>query len=154
MRKSIIGIAVATALAITSYARAAHFIAEPGLWRGSSKMESNGQSIPMKSRDRCVTAKEMDDEMKKLSQGPMHNTPEETCKKIKFEQTYSTIKWRVECTGKMQMDGDGSVVFDSASHYTGTVTMTGNMMGRPINNVIHLEGQRIGACTGNEKEGN
>jgi len=154
MRKNILGIAVATVLATASFARAAHFIAEPGLWRGTSKMESNGQNIPMRSHDHCVTAKEMDDEMKKFSQGPMRNTPEETCKKVKFEQTYSTIKWRVECTGKMQMEGDGSVVFDSGSHYTGTVTMTGNMMGRPINNVVHLEGQRIGACTGNENEPN
>jgi len=152
MRKGIMGIAVATALATASIARAAHFIAEPGLWRGTSKMESSGQTVPMRTHDHCVTAKEMDDEMKKLSQGPTNNSPEETCEKIKFEQTYSTLKWQVKCTGQMEMEGDGSVVFDSGSHYTGTVTMTGNMMGRPMNNVIHLEGQRIGACTGTDKD--
>jgi len=154
MRKSILGMAVATALAFTSIARATEFIAEPGMWRGTTTIERDGRKMPPQTHDHCVTAKEMDDEMKKLSQGPINSSPEETCKKVKFEQTYKSIKWRVECTGRMAMNGDGSIMFDSGRHYTGTVTMTGNMMGRPINNIIHLEGQRISACTGNEKEEN
>jgi Protein of unknown function (DUF3617) len=152
MRKSTIAAALAVTFGLSVTARAADFIAEPGLWRGTVIVERDGQKMPAKIHDHCVTPKEMDDSLKNLAQGPIRNTPEETCKKTKFEQTKSTLNWRIECTGKMTMNGDGAIAFDSPQHYTGTVTMTGNMMGHPINNVVHLEGQRISACTGNEKD--
>lgn len=52
----------------------------------------------------------------------------------------------------MKIGGDGSILFDSPQHYTGTIKMAGDMMGHPVNNVVHLEGRRIGACTGKEPD--
>jgi hypothetical protein len=150
IRKSIL--ATAMIIVMVTAVRAADFVAQPGMWRATVRIERDGQMMAPQTHDHCASAKEMHDDWSQLSQRPMRNSPDETCTRTKFQQTSSSIHWSVECTGKMKMAGDGAIVFDSPQHYSGTITMAGNMMGHPVNNVVHLEGRRIGACTAGEPD--
>lgn len=150
IRKSMFALAMVVAAVTTS--SAVDLIAQPGMWRATVQLERNGQMMAPESHDHCATAKEMHDDWSNISKSPMRNSPEETCKRTKFAQTSNSIQWSVECTGRMKMAGDGSILFDSPQHYTGTIKMAGDMMGHPVNNVVHLEGRRIGACTGKEPD--
>jgi Protein of unknown function (DUF3617) len=45
------------------------------------------------------------------------------------------------------MVSEGSIKFDSPTHYTGTIKMNGSANGAPITNSLTMEGTRLGACT-------
>ena len=45
------------------------------------------------------------------------------------------LKWRLQCTGQIDMDVAGEFVFDNPEHYTATVTARSSMMGRVMNSI-------------------
>ena len=71
---------------------------------------------------------------------------EENCQRTSFRETSSAVDWKYECTGKFSISRSGSIKFDTASHYTGILKMTGNMMGQMIDESSIMEGTRLGAC--------
>lgn len=68
------------------------------------------------------------------------------CKVSNYEQAGDIISYRMECTGQMQMSGDGKIQMLPDSGIHGTIHVTGNASGRPMTMDMVFEGQRIGAC--------
>ena len=49
--------------------------------------------------------------------------------------------------GSIRITNQGSITFDNPQHYSGTVTLSGTILGYPINDVVHVEGEHEAACT-------
>jgi hypothetical protein len=155
MRQTIFSglIAIAT-LAVASLGWAGALKVDPGMWKTSMTLHHGATAALPQIRTHCVTQKDIDD----FANGLMlksENFPAESCQRTSFHESASEVDWKYECTGRATITREGSIKFDTTSHYTGTLKMTGTMMGtNMLNTVIDessvMEGTRIGACTGKE----
>jgi hypothetical protein len=137
--------AIATALVLV-VAVAAHADGlQAGQWKVVSKPENNGIAGPQMENMRCLT----EDDVKDLDRtfSPVSRTTNSTCERTEHESTSQRLKWRLQCTGQLDMDVAGEFLFDNPQHYTATVTARSSMIGRMLNDVrTAIEGQRVGEC--------
>ena len=137
--------AIATALVLVAAVAAHADGLQAGQWKVVSKPENNGVSGPQMENMRCLT----EDDVKDLDRtfSPVSRTTNSTCERTEHESTLQRLKWRLQCTGQLDMDVAGEFLFDSPQHYTATVTARSSMMGRVLNDVrTAIEGQRVGEC--------
>jgi Protein of unknown function (DUF3617) len=118
---------------------------QAGQWKVVSKPENNGMAGPQVENMRCLTEEDVKDLDRTFS--PVSRTTNSTCERTEHESTPQRLKWRLQCTGQLDMDVAGEFLFDSPQHYTARVTARSSMMGRVLNDVrTAIEGQRIGEC--------
>jgi hypothetical protein len=118
---------------------------QAGQWKVLSKPENNGMAGPQVENMRCLTEEDVKDLDRTFS--PVSRTTNSTCERTEHESTPQRLKWRLQCTGQLDMDVAGEFLFDSPQHYTARVTARSSMMGRVLNDVrTAIEGQRIGEC--------
>jgi hypothetical protein len=136
---------IATALVLVAVAGVHADGLQAGQWKVVSKPENNGIAGPQMENMRCLT----EDDVKDLDRtfSPVSRTTNSTCERTEHESTSQRLKWRLQCTGQLDMDVAGEFLFDSPQHYTATVTARSSMMGRMLNDVrTTIEGQRVGEC--------
>jgi hypothetical protein len=118
---------------------------QAGQWKVVTKPQNNGVAGPPLQNMRCLSATDVNDLEKTFS--PVSRTTNSTCEQTEHESSPQRLKWRLQCTGQIDMDVAGEFVFDSPEHYTATVTARSSMMGRVMNDVhTVIEGQRVGDC--------
>ncbi len=118
---------------------------QPGLWRVINKPEINGSVGPTTQNMRCLTAADVADLDKTFS--PVSRTVNSTCERVEHEFTPQRLKWRLQCTGQIDMDVAGEFIFDASDHYTGLVAARSSMAGRLMQEVrTQIEGQWTGEC--------
>jgi Protein of unknown function (DUF3617) len=118
---------------------------QAGQWQVITKPQNNGVAGPPLQNMRCLSATDVGDLEKTFS--PVSRTTNSTCEQTEHEASPQRLKWRLQCTGQIDMDVAGEFVFDSPEHYTATVTARSSMMGRVMNDVhTVIEGQRVGDC--------
>jgi len=127
-------------LTVPPLATAGEFMALPGLWKTTERLEGPVQQAPA-VRWHCV--EEALDPWSAYAQIAL--PAGDMCRQTKSERTGTTLSWTVECQGPIALVGN--IVFDSASHYRGEVELSGTFMGYPVSNRISVEGQRYAACT-------
>jgi hypothetical protein len=136
---------IATALVLVAVAGVHADGLQAGQWKVVSKPENNGIAGPQMENMRCLT----EDDVKDLDRtfSPVSRTTNSTCERTEHESTSQRLKWRLQCTGQLDMDVAGEFLFDSPQHYSATVTARSSMMGRMLNDVrTAIEGQRVGEC--------
>jgi hypothetical protein len=136
---------IATALVLVAPVAARADGLQAGRWKVVTKPENNGVAGPQMENMRCLT----EDDVKDLDRtfSPVSRTTNSTCERTEHESTSQRLKWRLQCTGQLDMDVAGEFLFDSPQHYTATVTARSSMMGRMLNDVrTAIEGQRVGEC--------
>src|SRR3954464_12740752 len=115
-----LGASVATALVLVA-AMAVHADGlQAGQWKVVSKPENNGIAGPQMENMRCLTEDDVKDLARTFS--PVSRTTNSTCERTEHESTSQRLKWRLQCTGQLDMDVAGEFLFDSPQHYTATVT--------------------------------
>jgi Protein of unknown function (DUF3617) len=137
--------ALLCALAAPAVAGAAETSIEPGQWKVTTNTTMNGGTLPPQVKARCLSAEQAGDVGKTF--GPTIGTVNSNCERMEFEPTGRTLKWRLKCTGQMDMDVAGVFNFDSPKHYTAIILTRGYMAGALTNDVkTELEGEYVGAC--------
>lgn len=136
-------IALAALFALSPRANAAEG-PTPGLWKVTTRVSRNGATLKPDSHTSCVSADQLKDPGKSLM--PAQSSPEEKCARTQYEWTGRKLSWRIECTGRMAMNGGGNIDFDSPEHYTGKITSAGSFNGHDFDSTIMLEGERLGEC--------
>ena len=135
-------------LGLAALAAAAGALADgiaPGLWRVINKPTINGTVGPTAQNMRCLTAEEVADLDKTFS--PVSRTVNSECERVEHEFSPQRLKWRLQCTGQVDMDVAGEFIFDASDHYTGLVTARSSMLGQPMQEIrTEVEGQRTGEC--------
>src|SRR5262245_28045242 len=135
----------ACGLALGPFQGAAAEGIQPGLWRVINKPVINGTAGQRTQNIRCLSAADVADLDKTFS--PVSRTVNSECERVEHEFTPRRLKWRLECTGQIDMEVAGEFIFDASDHYTGVVTARSSMAGRPMQDVrTEIEGQWTGEC--------
>jgi len=126
------GLAVALILAAAQTGAADGLRA--GQWRTINSPEIDGVAGPVQQSIRCLTPEAVAD-------------LDKTCERVEHESTPQRLKWRLQCTGQIDMDVAGEFTFDSPEHYTAVITARSFMLGRLMQSIrTSVEGQRVGDC--------
>jgi hypothetical protein len=114
-----------------------------GLWEITMRNDIAGQKpIPPISMKRCVTSKEIADLQAKASKPPGG----ENCKVQEAKSGGGSSTWRVECTGKMTMKGEGTVTSTGDTYsMQSRMTMT-TPEGKSMEITSSMTGKRLGEC--------
>ena len=130
-------------LALAPGLPADEFAGIPGLWKTTLRAERPGVTKPPLIQWHCVA--EASSPWVAFAQ--LDVPPQAPCKQTDFKREETSLTWRLECTGQFAIINQGSIKFDKPSHYTGTVTLGGTILGYPINDVVQVEGEHEAACT-------
>jgi hypothetical protein len=116
-----------------------------GEWKLTETMVMNGDKTPPQTRTRCLSAEQAGDTATTFS--PEYRTVNSGCERVEFNSTATALRWRMKCTGQMDMDVSGDFSFDTPKHYTATIVSKGAMAGREfVNTSVSIEGEHIGEC--------
>ena len=135
--------------------------AQPGLW----KLEATSGSLRVPVTQ-CVTGKDMADPQRVANVfghpfNPMTNRrsdpgyhtlaeqAQQTCEYRDEKEAPDSLTFKLQCKGSFSSTEEGSLKFDTPSHYSGVFTFVGDdeMDVRPASPTISTEGSRIGDCT-------
>ena len=117
---------------------------QAGYWKVTSTPEINGAGAPANERMRCLTAAEVADLGKTFS--PEASTVNASCERTAHELTPTSLKWRLACTGQIDMDVAGAFSFDTPQHYSAEVRSQMTMAGQTMQSRVKIEGERVGEC--------
>lgn len=118
------------------------FMAMPGLWKTTLKSQPASKSKPQ-TLWHCVD--ENADPW--ISFAQLQPPDHESCVRKSYTRTATFLKWELDCSGPFTAINEGSINFDAATHYSGTIRIRGTFMGYPTDDVIEVDGHRIAACT-------
>ena len=134
---------VALVLAVSSHAMADGLLA--GQWATVQSAEIDSVVGPVQRGTRCLTPEAVADLDKTFS--PISRTTNSTCERVEHESTPQRLKWRLQCTGQIDVDVTGAFTFDTPDHYSAIITARSFMQGRLMQSVrTSIEGQRVGEC--------
>ena len=129
---------------LTVHRAAADGIA-PGEWKLTETMIMNGNKTPAQMRTRCLSPEQAADTATTFS--PEYRTVNSGCERVEFKSTATALRWRMKCTGQMDMDVSGDFSFDTPDHYSATIVSKGAVGGREfVNTSVTIDAERIGDC--------
>src|SRR5260221_4352778 len=106
-------------------------------------MVMNGSKPPAKTRTRCLSPEQAGDTAATFS--PEYRTVNSGCERVEFNSTPSALRWRMRCTGQLDMDVAGDFTFDTPKHYSATIVSKGAMAGREgVNTTGSIESEPVG----------
>jgi len=118
---------------------------QAGLWRATQSPEIDGVAGEARQSSRCLTAEDVADLDKTFS--AISRTTNAACERTEHELTPQRLKWRLQCTGQIDMDVAGEFNFESPDHYTATITARSFAMGRQMQSVrTTIDAHRVGEC--------
>ena len=136
-------LAAALSLAVTPNAGADGLRA--GQWTTVQSAEINGVAGPIQQGARCLTEEAVADLDKTFS--PVSRTTNSACERTEHDSTPQRLKWRLQCTGQLNMDVAGEFVFVTPERYTATLSTEASMAGQVMQRSrVTIEAQRIGDC--------
>lgn len=103
-------------------------------------MSTHGNSMTVQH---CMAAQEVATDVPKLSGRNMND-----CKMVNVQHIGHTMSADMTCSGNFQGTGHVQFTYDSDTHYTGEVTMTGTANGHPVNHDQKMEGRWLSADCG------
>ena len=117
----------------------------PGEWKLTETIVMNGNKTPAQSRTRCLSPEQAGDTAATFS--PEYRTVNSGCERVEFNSSATALRWRMHCTGQLDMDVAGDFTFDAPTHYSATIVSKGAMLGREVvNTTVSIEGEHVGDC--------
>jgi hypothetical protein len=117
----------------------------PGEWKLTETIVMNGNTTPAQTRTRCLSPEQAGDTAATFS--PEYRTVNSGCARVEFNSSATALRWRMRCTGQLDMDVAGDFTFDTPKHYSATIVSKGAMAGREVvNTTVSIEGEHIGEC--------
>jgi len=114
-----------------------------GLWEMTIRAEVPGtKPMPPISLKKCISAKEIQDLQAKASRPP----GSDQCKVFDQRTQGSTTSWKMECTGRMKITGDGSVTSSGDSYAMQSTMVMTTAEGKTMQVKNELTGKRLGDC--------
>jgi len=118
---------------------------QAGLWSVRQSPVINDMTGPIQQNLRCLTAEAVADLDKTFS--PVSRTTNSACEQVEHESSPQKLKWRLQCTGQLDMDVAGEFVFENPQRYTATVTTEATMAGQLMQKSrVTIEAEWIGEC--------
>jgi hypothetical protein len=113
----------------------AHADAPGVLWQSTSQMVMQGMpfSPPPNTMKICAA---------KNSNQPPPPPPGQNCTVSNVKRDGDTVTWDSQCTGEMNMSGQGKMTYTGTDAYTGEIKYTAD----GVNMTVKLSGKKIGEC--------
>lgn len=119
---------------------------QPGLWEVITRHERGGVGKTDPVKQRCITAAQAS-AFGSRDAVPVGNSRNGmSCKLADWQTHPDGTSWRITCDGPLAAEQTGRYVFDSADHFTTTMTTTVSTPGRERVSVLSIESRRIGEC--------
>jgi hypothetical protein len=117
----------------------------PGEWKLTETIVMNGNKTSAQTRTRCLSPEQAGDTAATFS--PEYRTVNSGCERVEFNSSATALRWRMRCTGQLDMDVAGDFIFDTPKHYSATIVSKGAMAGREVvNTTVSIEGEHVGEC--------
>lgn len=114
-----------------------------GLWEMTIRAEVPGtRPMPPIVLKKCISAQEIQDLQARASRPP----GSEQCKVLDPRTQGSTTRWKLECTGRVKMAGDGSVTLTSETYAMQSSMMMTGADGKSMQVNNEMSGKRLGDC--------
>lgn len=118
---------------------------EPGLWRITSRVETNGVLGPPQVSNKCLTPEQTRDLAKTFS--PVMGTVNSECAPIERSLVGTKLSWKLVCKGQLDMELTGDFEFDTPRHYSAKMHTKSAMGGNPLVDLRHtLDAERVSDC--------
>ena len=118
---------------------------EPGLWKIVSRTEINGVMSPPQESAKCLTPEQTRDLAATFS--PALRTINSECGAIERSLDGDRLKWKLICTGQLDMELTGDYTFRDQRQYAGIVRTRTAMGGRPMSDTVTtLYAERVSEC--------
>jgi len=115
-----------------------------GLYRIEQSPVINGEAGPVQRSTRCLTAEAVADLDTTFS--PVSRTTNSACERTEHESTPQRLKWRLQCTGQLNMDVAGEFLFET-DRYSATLTTQASMGGQIMQRSrVTIVAERTGDC--------
>lgn len=160
-RKLLTIVAVASLVLPNGIAAADSLNAKPGLWSITENyVRSPGHTMPnfRDPQKRCLSAQDMASPEKALGSGIVMmnfdgpptdpDAPKETCNRTAFQETANTVSFKYECSGQFAMTKQGTINFDSPTHFVAmyNVEVERGSRFQPMLPNMKSEGTWVGEC--------
>ena len=120
-------------------------VMEPGLWRIISRIETGGAQSPPQQSAKCVTPEQASDVAATFSPAPRMINSE--CGEVERSLEGTRLRWKLVCTGQLDMELTGDYTFIDPQHYAATVWTRTAMAGRLMSETrTTLYAERISEC--------
>src|SRR5258707_2396455 len=117
----------------------------PGEWKLTETIVMNGSKAPAQTRTRCLSPEQAVDTAATFS--PEYRTVNSGCERVEFNSTPSALRWRMRCTGQLDMDVAGDFTFDTPKHYSATIVSKVAMAeSDDVHTTVSIEGEHVGEC--------
>ena len=77
---------------------------------------------------------------------PEASTVNAACERAEHELTATSLKWRLTCTGQVNMDVAGAFAFETPQRYSAEVRTQMTMAGQTMQSRVKITGERVGEC--------
>lgn len=121
----------------TARADSGDFQAMPGLWKIVTHTVKHGRAGPDGVEWRCVD--EDADPWAEFAR--LAPTSEARCERADEQRSRTSLAWSMSCTAPASAKARGRIDFDTAEHYSGSVTSDSGT------ELVRVEGRRYAACT-------
>src|SRR5262245_44375061 len=120
-------------------------IMEPGFWKVVSRIETGGSWSPPQQSAKCVTSAQAKDVVATFSPAPRMVNSECGAPESSLEGT--RLRWKLVCTGQLDMELTGDYTFIDPQHYAATVWTRTAMAGRLMSETrTTLYAERVSEC--------
>jgi hypothetical protein len=120
-------------------------IIEPGFWKIITRIESGGAASPSQQSAKCVTPAQARDVVATFSPAPRMINSE--CGALEHSLEGTRLRWRLLCTGQLEMELTGDYTFIDPQHYAATVWTRTAMAGRLMSETrTTLYAERVSEC--------
>ncbi len=112
-----------------------------GRWEVSMQMQMVGMQMPEMKSAQCVT----EDDLRRNPASGLPNAAQDTpdnCKISDYKVAGNRVTWKMACTGREAMTGDGDLSFVGDA-YAGTI----NVKTGATSMAVKMTGKRLGDCT-------
>ncbi len=114
-----------------------------GLWEMTARAEVPGtRPVPPITLKKCITAAEIQELQARASQPP----GSDKCKVLDQRTQGATTSWKLECSGRTKITGEGTVTFSGDTYALQSSMVVTGSDGKVVQVRNELNGRRVGDC--------
>lgn len=112
------------------------------LWEITTKMEMAGMpmAMPAQTNKFCKPQGQVQND-------PLPSDRNNDCQMVDMQRSGATSRFKMRCTGKQLMTGDGEVTYTGSDSYSGKMHIAGKMEGQDVDMTQTFSGKKVGTCT-------